>query len=324
MSCVSCSTSSTEDSDMSSSADESDVCSDNDESSVADIDVVLPVPIPYMKPLTLFWDSHSHSTWTITMEEGMRSGRRQDLSDGAKTDHSYNLLAMAFGHRKRWTDATKQYPVRLIASGHGVDFPMDLEPFSLEAIKGRLAGHLLRDITEEGTPYFYQEWLPSKPPAHEIGRMQRKGLCYEEVDYESAATDVPYVVLRSWPKKAGFFKPAPSGAKSIQSTKRYPRVHPESAVTIERHAPVFSHVGMLIPAITYALETHLVAHDLRDSLLEKLEIQDLSLILTAISSSSARGPTDYERIEFLGDSILKFCATVNSTSQRRTPPGLFG
>jgi hypothetical protein len=72
---------------------------------------------------------------------------------------------------------------------------------------------------------------------------------------------------------------------------------------------------MLIPAITHALEVHLVAKDLLESRLEQTGITDLSLVVTAISASAARGPTDYERIEFLGDSILKFCTTINCSAK---------
>ncbi|ODA83767.1 hypothetical protein RJ55_02283 [Drechmeria coniospora] len=40
----------------------------------------------------------------------------------------------------------------------------------------------------------------------------------------------------------------------------------------------------------------------------------------AISARSAREPLDYERLEFLGDSILKYCATVQATSDHLNWP----
>jgi hypothetical protein len=288
--------------------------SNQDGSMVANIDVTLPVPVPYMQPLTLYWDSKE--AWTVTSEEAMRSFGRQDVMDGAIADHTRGLLALAFGHRHDWTDATKQHPVRLTVEGLGMDLAMDTEPFSMEAIKGRLSGHLLREPVERNAPYLYRDWLPCKPPAQEVGRMWKKGRHGEEsVQYDDAPSDIPYVAVKAWPKKAGFFKRSLVGAESKHSTKRYPRLTPESMVAIDRHPPVLTHVGMLVPAITYALETYMLAHDLGEGLLETLQISDASAILTAISSSSAQLPTDYERIEFLGDSILKFCTTVNLTSQ---------
>lgn len=288
--------------------------SNQDGSMVANVDVTLPVPVPYMQPLTLFWDSEE--TWTVTSDEAMRSFGRQDVMDGAMADHTRGLLLMAYGHRHNWREETKQHPIRLAVEGLGADLAMDTEPFTMEAVKGRLSGHLLRESAERDAPYIFREWLPCKPPAEEIGRLWKKGRYGEQsVHYEDAPSDIPYVSVKAWPKKAGFFKRSLVGADSKHSMKRYPRLTPESMLAIERHPPVLTHVGMLIPALTYALETYMLARDLGEGLLQMLEINDAPAILTAISSRSAQLPTDYERIEFLGDSILKFCTTVNLTSQ---------
>lgn len=50
-------------------------------------------------------------------------------------------------------------------------------------------------------------------------------------------------------------------------------------------------------------------------LLAPLSIQDRSLVTTAISAPSAREPTDYQRLEFLGDSILKLCTSMSLIAQ---------
>jgi dsRNA-specific ribonuclease len=41
-------------------------------------------------------------------------------------------------------------------------------------------------------------------------------------------------------------------------------------------------------------------------------------VLEAISSRSAAEPVDYERLEFLGDSILKFCTVIQAYSERES------
>ena len=45
-------------------------------------------------------------------------------------------------------------------------------------------------------------------------------------------------------------------------------------------------------------------------LLAPLEIRDRTLVATAISAPSARESTDYQRLEFLGDSILKLLTSM--------------
>ncbi|KAM3551145.1 hypothetical protein ARSEF4850_008020 [Beauveria asiatica] len=70
--------------------------------------------------------------------------------------------------------------------------------------------------------------------------------------------------------------------------------------------------GMLIPSIVHTIETMLIARHLSVTLLKPLELTDYSLVRDAISARSAYEPTHYERLEFLGDSILKFCASMQA------------
>jgi dsRNA-specific ribonuclease len=57
-------------------------------------------------------------------------------------------------------------------------------------------------------------------------------------------------------------------------------------------------------------EIYLIAEKLSTTILKDVGISDLSLIVTAISASIANEDTNYQRLEFLGDSILKLCTSV--------------
>ncbi len=285
-----------------------------DKSMSIEVDVVLPVPIPLMDPLTIYWDSQT--SWTVTLKPNRLSGRNSAVFNG-KTNHTQDLLSMAFGHRTGWVDAQKKYPVRFIATTQNVRMPdLSAQEYNPDAIGNLTPGHIVRDVSLSNHPYFYMEWLPRKPPADMVGRLHRTSSKSPDLSFESAPDDVPYIVVKTWPKKVGFFRPPlqpttrPSG-----SGKRYPRIYPAEKVRVDNTPAVFPHVGMLIPAITHALEVHLVATDLLENVLDKTGIENVSQVVTAISASSARGPTDYERVEFLGDSILKFCTTVNACAK---------
>lgn len=277
------------------------VVSRHDGSARAEFELVLPVEVPHMEPFTLHWDHKS--SWVVSMDPDT------DMTGVVgQESHTSALLAMAFGHR--WEiHGEKQYPVRLVCLDRDIsveDARATVE-ITAELLDQIASTHLIRDISNSNHPHFCLGWLPSKPPADLVGKT--------DLAFDEAPEDAPFVVVKSWPRKAGFFQPPHPNAAPVPSTKPYPRVLPASQLRADSVPAVYAHAGFLVPAITNALEVHLVAKDLLESRLEKTGITDLSLVVTAITTSATRGPTDYERIEFLGDSILKFCTTINISAQ---------
>jgi len=274
-----------------------------------DIDVVLPAEIPHMEPFTVYWDALSK--WEVTMSASHRQTKMTD----SHVDHTYTLLSMAFGHRGGWTNAEKQYPLRVISIGRDVSLDdISALEFDPESMEGTGRGQLVRDFTNSNHPYIYQEWLPNRPPLELVRRLYKPKPPVSVPEANPA--DIPYVVVRDWPKRIGSFRPIEPSTQASESRARpYHRIHPAELVKADSIPAVYAHVGMLIPAIAHALETHMVASDLMRGPLESVDIGELSLVLTAITATSARGPTDYERVEFLGDSILKFYTTINVSAK---------
>lgn len=67
----------------------------------------------------------------------------------------------------------------------------------------------------------------------------------------------------------------------------------------------YSRFALFIPSILHKVQVAMTVDHLCNTVLSPLEIKDRSLFTTAISASSAREATDYQRLETLGDSILK-------------------
>lgn len=76
-----------------------------------------------------------------------------------------------------------------------------------------------------------------------------------------------------------------------------------------------SRFGLLVPSIMHQLDIHAVAESLCTTLLQSLKIADLRLVITATSAPAAGEADNYQRLEFIGDSILKFYTSLTIMAQ---------
>ncbi|KAK4179963.1 putative dicer-like protein [Triangularia setosa] len=266
----------------------------------AQLDLSLPIPVPLVRNHALH--AERRSSWAISMDDVPERERVKD-----DRDHSYALLNMAYGHR--FLVEGKQYPIRLFSPEQEITTDhMASQEFHRESLANSSQSYLIRDTKSANHPYFFLDWLPKKPSAKLVKKVFK--------DFDEAPEDVPYVVAQAFPKKAGQFRRIPDAlVQPLPSGKPYPRVILASQVKVDRIPTVFAHIGLMVPALTAVLGDYLVARDLLKTALRTTGITDLNLVVTAITASGARRSTDYERIEFLGDSILKLCTTINCSAQ---------
>lgn len=269
-------------------------------------ELILPVPIPELPELTFYWDSTA--AWTMSMGES-----RGYKAIGAPVSNDVGtLVTMAFGHRgDRFADMGKRHMVCLVSndlqlSPQGIASE-DLNPSMFPSLLQE--SHLIRDPNNYNHPFFFSELLPMKPPDEHV-RKRHKGI----VEYPE---DTPWVAVRDWPKKAGYFKRPKAQPQQPGGLKLYNRILPAEVVKVDAIPAIYARFGLLYPSLLHALEVHLVAKELRDNRLESLELADLSMVTTAICTLGARMHVNYERIEFLGDCILKLSAASNCLAHRK-------
>ncbi|CCC07555.1 unnamed protein product [Sordaria macrospora k-hell] len=265
---------------------------------------ILPVPVPYMAPLKLWWNATS--ALELITDSEMQEFCKEGVAR-AGPDHSYALLAMAFQHR--FPLEGKQYPIRLVSTQRKLDVAgiaaLEFDPQLYESFTDPPLVRLV-----EGTPFFVTKVLPSKPPAELVLKPSK--------EHADLPEDVPYVVYKSLSKAVGQFLP-PEAAHEHDNWipkdgKLYQKVLPSTSIRMDDFPAAFAQVGAVMPAFTRAVEMSLVAADLMYNRLGCLELDNLLLVTTALTSIGSRAPTNYERLEFLGDTILKFCACLTASA----------
>ncbi|RMZ74207.1 dicer 2 [Pyrenophora seminiperda CCB06] len=127
-----------------------------------------------------------------------------------------------------------------------------------------------------------------------------------------------------WPKRRDFLHLV---GENENQNLAYTRLEGLAATAcIVENLPVsYAIFGLLFPSIVYKLEIHLVADTLRTTLLKPVEFDNshLPIIVTALTSSVMNEDNDYQRLEFLGDCILKFISSLHlMATNLRMPEGI--
>lgn len=116
--------------------------------------------------------------------------------------------------------------------------------------------------------------------------------------------EVPHITGSVWPKRTDFTHKV-SGEAHTQK-----KSYPLDKCTIAKLPAAYSIFALFIPPILHNIEIYLHADSLRKTILNTLNIKDLNLLVSAISSPVAREETNYQRLEFLGDAALKLYASL--------------
>jgi hypothetical protein len=282
---------------------------DADGANQAEFDLLLPVPIPQLPVLTLYWDAHS--AWTVSMSPQPEHHHAQrDPLHSVRNDME-TLITLAYGHRgDRYALTDKRHMLRMLSRGSILgSHHIGAEDLDIPSFEMFGTDHLIRDMVNYNHPYFYVGWLPAKPPAELVRKPSSK---HDELPENEA-----YVVVTNWPKKTAYFH-RPTATPGPAITKPYYRVLPASAVKVDAIPSIYARFGMCIPSLIHALEVYFVAAELLTQRLEQLQLTDLEMVATAICTPAARMPNNYERIEFLGDCVLKLTATSNCLAHRKS------
>ncbi|KAI1456134.1 hypothetical protein F4805DRAFT_245658 [Annulohypoxylon moriforme] len=265
---------------------------------MCEFDASLPVPFPEAPGFDVFWDRSN--SWRVEMGE-MKVLPACDLF----ADQSPALIDLAYGHRKLGVrDSTQILHIRC---------PTQDIPFRQLVGQRCVEGAYLDDTVliryNNGVPYVLKTWLPTLDPATPVMESLR-----------DQPLDIPWLMLEKFSKRKNFLHPVAAG--EINPTKRAHLITPAHLCHMDGIHASNVYFGALIPSIIHMLDIYLVADELRNTLLKDVGYSDISLVSTAINSPGTGEGTNYERIEFLGDAILKlFTAATVSANNPNFPEG---
>ena len=163
---------------------------------------------------------------------------------------------------------------------------------------------LVRDLSHSGKLHIFQSIRNTE------GYASQRRQCSESVpdcgiQLDKANSNQSNLIeVKALPKRTDFLHPVPSGnATSAKGSGL--RWLPANECEVEKMPFRYSRFALFVPAILHKVQVAMIVESLCNTVLSPLQFQDLSLVTSAISASSAREPTDYQRLETLGDSILK-------------------
>ncbi|RYP68014.1 hypothetical protein DL771_006937 [Monosporascus sp. 5C6A] len=271
---------------------------------ISEFDAGLPSAFPDVPAFNIYWDKANQ--WRIEVGEAHVVPKA-----GLKPNQSMALIDLAYGHR--WQVHDSPHVLHLQSA---TDLPFQ-QTVGRQPIEEGIFEPCFLIRYENRFPFFYESWLPSRPSPDLVKERLRDTLLEEPVD-------VPWLALKKWRRRRDFLHPVNGNASATSSTKPYQSIRPASRCTVDGVHVSVVRFGALIPSIMHKIEVYLVVDELCKTVLKELAFSDLSLVATAISSSAAREATNYQRLEFLGDTILKLLTSVSVAANPDVVESLIG
>jgi dsRNA-specific ribonuclease len=260
----------------------------------------VPLSLPPITPFILHWDSNTEIP--VRVQRGSIIADGQTVSRAA--EETWSMLEAAFGAR---FPIQKMQPVILFSSigNNRLGDRMGRQP--VLSSESSYTG-LIRDTTNN-LPYLFRQWLPEKPSIEMVQKPYK--------DYTDVPKGASHLSLTRVSRRIDFLHRIPS-VTARASDKPYSVVLPTSRCTADEFPLEYAQFALAIPPIMRRLEIHMLAQQLNTTILRDVGIRDIGLIVTAISASSAREDTNYQRLEFVGDMTLKLCTSVQLVAEYPT------
>ncbi|KAI5858141.1 hypothetical protein BZA05DRAFT_331211, partial [Tricharina praecox] len=269
---------------------------DFDTGRTVSVDMVLPVEVPYVEEFELFWPlsdtanarfgrSRRIDYDPMMVERGRKATRRLMMTvfnsrmDAMRDDFIYLFLPSDGGESWDMIPDVHQNALELINERNG-----DLSNIGLLRKTSNQMAYIFRRLVTD-VDIGNADDFKAKSPRNR----------------DKVRADQPLIEVNELPKRRdflhreGFHKPC----KTLLLLPEF--------LTVEPLPLKYAMLALFLPALINRVEKALLAADLKKTL--QLDVPN-QLLVHATTASATRDPVDYQRLEFLGDSVLKVLASV--------------
>jgi dsRNA-specific ribonuclease len=248
--------------------------------------LLTPIALPSIPDITLFWNQST----LFKVESSWLSGVvLSDKEIAALQSITYDILHTIFHGRMKF----RRY-----------DFPWLIAPCDTS---GHLDSYICQSTSNRGSPA--TELVAQGCDIPDWGLVTQVG-----DSRKFMLTDTKpglYLHMVQVPKRRDFLHPVANSCGNDAHTKV--EILAASLCVVDPLPSKYSVFALLFPSILYRLEIGIVAETLRTTILSPvgLESADLPLLIRALTSSATGEDDNYQRLELLGDCILKIFATLH-------------
>ncbi|KAI4240417.1 MAG: hypothetical protein L6R40_005128 [Gallowayella cf. fulva] len=268
----------------------------------------IPCRLPTIPPIMLFWDRFTTFTACI------QSSASVDPVDVNNAVQSTGLLLSSV-FRSRMDAERRDYIALFTAPGHLRETPWaerfngsfkgdelklpDVSNLSLSALG------IIRDATRNGLPHILRAFDRGSSGSSTSGSVRQAD--------DSGRNEVLFHVSR-FPKRTDFLHPVATNGQRVPEEANKILLKPEDC-EVDRLPLGYAYLAAMVPSVLHYIGVRLAVTHLCDTLLGTVGFEQLDLVVTAITATSAQEPTNYQRQEYLGDSVLKFLTSLTLMSE---------
>ena len=272
------------------------------------IKLLSSVPLPRLASLDLHWDSGQSYTVDI-------SSLQQRIYDDALVDISSQVTGLMLHsiHRNRMQPNQFDFPLLFTPTENTRDLRIWLRMVQGTRCPEKDFIHtskkdfgLVRDKSQSGKAHVFHGFVHRQRTSDRSAPME---VARELTD------ECLHLKVTQLPKRTDFLHRVPldQKPKAGLGSVYLPAVNCE----VDRLPFTYSQFAMFIPSIMHHVELGMVAEHLHHGMLSAVGFEEMNLVKTAITASVARDTTNYQRLEFLGDSVLKFLTALTLMTQHR-------